>query len=88
MTYTDCKTQDSWIRVFDVSVNDNELIWHRDHHTRFIEIKEGKNWKLQIEDHMPFLLNVGKTYVIPKNVYHRLHRGTTKLSLSIYEYLQ
>ena len=32
-------------RVFDLSVDNEELVWHRDRHSRFVKVIEGVGWK-------------------------------------------
>ena len=73
------------IRTFSESVNEIELIWHRDREDRKIIILECENWKLQMDNEFPVSLEVGKTYFIPKMVYHRVLKGTTDLKIRIEE---
>jgi len=76
---------DSFLREFDESVNPDELIWHMDREDRYVTVKSGKNWKLQLDNKVPEQLMEGKTYFIPKFTYHRVIKGDEKLILSIKE---
>lgn len=81
--YTDYQLNDGWIRTFDS--NENELEWHRDEKDREIEVLEGSGWLFQFDDDLPFFINRRNTVFIPKNVFHRLHKGIGKLTLKIKE---
>ena len=65
-----------------------ELVWHRDHYDRIVEVLEGDNWEIQFENQLPQTLNVGEEYVIPAYTYHRIKRGTTDLKVKIQENLE
>jgi len=73
------------IRTFSESVDEMELIWHRDREDRKITILEGNNWQLQMDNELPVSLEIGKTYFIPKLLYHRVLKGTTDLKIRIEE---
>ena len=73
------------IREFDANVDESKLVWHRDKHDRKILIKSGKGWKLQMENKLPVLLHPGKSYTIPRNIYHRILKGKENLVVEIYE---
>ena len=73
------------IRTFSESVDEMELIWHRDKEDRKVTIIEGTDWKLQMDNELPVSLEVGKTYLIPKMFYHRVLKGTTDLKIRIEE---
>ena len=78
-------TDNDDIRTFSESVDEMELIWHRDREDRKITILEGDNWQLQMDNELPVSLDVGKTYFIPKLIYHRVLKGTTDLKIRIEE---
>ena len=40
-------------RVFDLSVDNEELVWHRDRRTRFLKVIEGVGWKFQFDNQLP-----------------------------------
>lgn len=67
------------IRTFDADVLEEELVWHRDHHSRTIHVLQGTEWKLQKDDKLPFELVTGNEYFIPKGEYHRIIKGTGNL---------
>ena len=73
------------IRTFSKSVDEMELIWHRDREDRKITVLEGRDWKLQMDNELPVSLEVGKTYFIPKLFFHRVLKGTTDLKIRIEE---
>jgi len=76
------------IRTFSVDVDEDELVWHRDHDNRVVSVLEGIDWKLQNDDELPILLEVGKKYNITEGHYHRLLKGKTKLVIRIEEDFQ
>ena len=73
------------IREFSKNVSSRELVWHRDRADRYVKVKRGKGWQLQFENCLPKDLSEGKTYFIPKNTYHRVIKGSTKLVVEIKE---
>jgi hypothetical protein len=70
-------------RTFEENVTDVELLWHRDREDRTIEVIEGNNWKLQLDDELPVILEKNQKYFIPKGVYHRAIKGDGKLRIKI-----
>jgi len=85
MTYFDNeKSDNTWIREFE-SVS-NELDWHRDKNDRSIEVLDGNGWMFQFDNELPHFINKGNTVFIPKDTYHRLHKGNDKLIIKIEEY--
>ena len=75
----------TFIRIFNKNVDINELIWHRDRNNRNIIVKEGKGWKLQMDNELPQELIEDKQYRIEKEEYHRLIKGSGDLVLEITE---
>lgn len=73
------------IREFSQNTDKEEFVWHMDKYDRKITIINGNNWKLQYDDEMPILLEINKTYYIPKNTYHRIIKGNDDLIISIIE---
>lgn len=71
------------IRTFSESVDEMELIWHRDRADRKITILEGRDWKLQMDNKLPIQLIENHTYDIPKMTYHRIIKGIGNLVLRI-----
>jgi len=74
------------LREFKEEVDTEELIWHRDRNDRVVEVVKSNNWLLQLDNQLPIRLEEGKKYLIPKKVYHRVHKGTSNLVVKIYEY--
>ena len=77
-----------FLRTFSKDILSEELVWHRDHYDRIVEVLEGDNWEIQFENQLPQTLNVGEEYVIPAYTYHRIKRGTTDLKVKIQENLE
>ena len=85
--YTQKKlTEHSFLREFSESVESEELVWHRDRKDRYVQVIEGTGWKLQMDNQLPKELKEGDTVFIPKNTYHRIHKGDSKLVVKINEY--
>ena len=61
------------------------LAGHRDRENRLVEVLEGDNWYLQIDDELPKRLTVGEKYYIPVGVYHRVIKGNGELKVLITE---
>ena len=70
--YTQSYDNGMIIRRFDEEVDSEELVWHRDKHTREVTVVEGTDWKLQLDNQIPVTLERGRLYKIPKMEYHRL----------------
>lgn len=83
--YTDYDSDEGFIRIFDNSVAEDELIWHRDERDRLIEVIEGNGWKFQFENQLPFVLVDDHKYYIDAYSYHRLIKGNGDLTLRIIE---
>jgi len=73
------------VRTFDQSVEEKELVWHRDKKNRTVHVLSGNGWKLQNDDELPRELVIGKDYFIVKNSYHRLIKGENNLVIRIEE---
>ena len=72
-------------RVFSKDVDSEELIWHRDKKNRIVEILEGDDWLLQMENELPKKLSAGQKIEIHKETYHRIFKGTSDLKIRITE---
>tara|TARA_S200000501_G_C20216300_1_gene479541 strand:- start:147 stop:419 length:273 start_codon:yes stop_codon:yes gene_type:complete len=81
--YREIKMKSATLRVFDQEIEEEDLVWHRDRKKRKIEVLESGNWKLQLDNNRPILLEKGMTYTIPKMVYHRVIKGQYDLVLRI-----
>lgn len=74
------------IRTFTEDVDSGELMWHRDRENRLVEVLEGKNWKVQLDNELPIELNQGSKIYIPEGVYHRVIKGSGGLKIKITYY--
>lgn len=86
--YTDSHTSDNtMIREFDESTQPAELVWHRDRQDRQVTVVEGTGWHIQFDNCLPVPLRVGESVFVPRNTYHRLHKGSSKLVVEINEFV-
>lgn len=69
------------IRTFNQDVPDNELVWHRDKEDRIVESVGETDWMVQLDNQLPQTLN--KNIFIPKEVYHRVIKGSGDLVVKI-----
>ena len=83
--YLDKLNGENFDRTLKNEVDDNELVWHRDHEDRYVKIVEGKGWELQIDNELPVELEIGKEYFIPKKTFHRIIKGCGNLIVNIKE---
>jgi hypothetical protein len=74
-------TESYIIREFDENIDPIELKWHRDREDRIVEIVGKTDWKLQLENQLPISIN--EPISIPKGEWHRVIKGTGKLTLKI-----
>jgi hypothetical protein len=68
------------IRIFKENTDSEEYIWHRDHEDRIVEAIGETDWKIQIDNEIPKKL---EKVFIPKNIYHRVIKGTEDLKIKI-----
>lgn len=76
---------DYLIREFDYPIPEYKLYWHKDKRDRIVSVICGINWKLQMDNCLPIELLLSNEYFIPKETYHRLIIGDSKLVLKIKE---
>ena len=69
------------IREFSAELNPEELIWHRDNEDRLVEPVEKTDWKVQIDNELPILLE--NQIFIPRGIWHRAIKGTGNLRIKI-----
>ena len=82
--YTDLEVTDQYIiREFNENIDPIELLWHRDNENRTIEILEGINWMIQLDDQLPTSLS--QRIFIPRHMWHRTIKGTGPLKIKIYK---
>jgi len=55
-------------RVFNESVNSEELKWHKDEYDRIIFVESSDGWKIQMDEELPQDLKVGQKYIINKDI--------------------
>jgi hypothetical protein len=82
--YKDLEVTDQYIiREFNENIDPIELLWHRDDEDRTIEILEGIDWQVQLDNQLPVLLN--QHIFIPRGMWHRTIKGTGPLKIKIYK---
>ena len=74
-------TNEYIIREFDENIDPIELKWHRDNEDRIVEIVGNTDWKVQLENQLPISIN--QPISIPRGEWHRVIKGTGKLTLKI-----
>jgi hypothetical protein len=70
-------------RTFHVSLDDDELVWHRDKKNRVVHVLSGSGWQLQLDDSLPEDLKIGQDYHILKETFHRVIKGQNDLVVRI-----
>lgn len=81
--YTDLEITNKYIiREFGDDIDPIELMWHRDNEDRTIEILGETDWAIQLEDSLPTSLN--SRIFIKRHEWHRVIKGTGKLTLKIH----
>lgn len=82
--YKDLEVTDFYIiREFSENIDPIELLWHRDNEDRIIEIIGETDWQVQLEDKLPTSIN--KPIFIPREMYHRVIKGTGNLTIKIFK---
>jgi len=71
------------IREFSKDINPLDLIWHKDETNRLVEVLEGKGWKFQLDNELPFEIKENNIIFIPKGKTHRIIKGNTNLKIKI-----
>ena len=72
-------------RTFELDVDDEELVWHRDAKDRIVYVIEGNKWQLQFENGLPIELIDNNKYNITKEDFHRVIKGEGRLKILIEE---
>lgn len=83
--YLQHKKDDLLIRLFKESIDEQDLVWHRDHCDREIVATSGRDWKIQYDNRMPEKIEIHTPFHVKKNEYHRLIKGKGHLTLHIKE---
>jgi len=81
--YSQLETGNTLYREFLETVDEEELVWHRDRRDREVELLEPTDWKFQFDNEIPFLIK--DKIFIPRETYHRLIKGTQNLRIKINE---
>jgi len=76
MVYTDDRDE----RAFAETVDQMDLVWHRDPEDRAIQVIGTTDWKIQLDNELP--RDVDGVH-IPAGVWHRLIKGTGQLNINI-----
>jgi hypothetical protein len=80
--YTEKKiSTEKFERVFKSNISQEELLWHRDAEGRIISSTIKTNWKIQLEDELPKIVD-GEIF-IEEGKWHRLIKGDEDLILKI-----
>lgn len=74
---------DGDIRTFYSNVDSDQLVWHRDLEDRKVTVLEGEGWQFQFNGSLPIELVEDRAFMIPRDMYHRIIKGKTKLVLRI-----
>ena len=74
---------DGELRTFYSSVDSDDLVWHRDLEDRKVTVLEGEGWQFQFNGSLPIELVEDRTFMIPRDMYHRVIKGKTRLVLRI-----
>lgn len=69
------------IRTFYETVDDDELVWHRDKEDRIVESIGNSDWMIQMDNEIPKTLN--EKVFIPKNTFHRVIKGNGNLIVKV-----
>ena len=70
-----------FIREFKQDTDSGEFMWHRDREDRIIESIGETDWKIQLDDELPKIIQ-GEVF-IPMGVYHRVIKGTGDLKIRL-----
>jgi quercetin dioxygenase-like cupin family protein len=71
------------IRTFSKDVDPMELVWHQDKEDRHIEVLDGEEWSIQMDDQLPLVVSKGDRIFITEGQVHRILKGTTDLKIKI-----
>jgi hypothetical protein len=87
LPFQETKLSDNeFIREFSQKSDSGEFMWHRDYEDRIIESIEDTDWKIQIDNELPKIIE-GEVF-IPMGAYHRLIKGTGDLKIKLLKLVQ
>lgn len=78
-------SENSFRRIFEESVETEELVWHRDRNNRTVKVIKSNGWKFQRDNELPVELKEGDTLTIDAFEYHRIIKGKDSLIVEITE---
>ena len=82
LPFQETKLSDNeFIRLFSQDTDSGEYMWHRDREDRIIESIGETDWKIQLDDELPKVIQ-GEVF-IPMGVYHRVIKGTGDLKIKL-----
>lgn len=82
LPFTESKLADNIVeRYFADDTKDIELTWHRDRESRLVSPLFETDWKIQLDDELPQIIN--SEILIEEGRWHRLIKGTGDLVLKI-----
>jgi quercetin dioxygenase-like cupin family protein len=81
--YESILSENTVIRGFSKSVNQSNLVWHRDGEDRTLIVIEGQGWKFQRDNCLPETITEGTSIKISAGEYHRLIKGDSDLIITI-----
>ncbi len=82
LPFKESKLADNIIeRYFADDTKDLELTWHRDLESRVVSALFETDWKIQLDDELPQIIN--SEILIEEGRWHRLIKGTGDLVLKI-----
>jgi len=73
------------IRQFDNSIDEQELVWHRDREDRIIIPLQENDWKIQLDNQLPINLNPNNPIFIESGQYHRVIKGNDDLFIKVFK---
>jgi hypothetical protein len=82
--YNQIRKDNLIVRTFSQNIDEDELVWHRDKRDREVTVLQQTDWQFQFDNELPQVLK--DTIFIPKNMYHRLIKGTGNLNIQIHEF--
>ena len=74
------------IRVFEETIDPDELVWHQDREDRLIKVIEANGWGYQLDNQLPLPLENGQELFIPRMTYRRVIKGTGPLVVEVRMY--
>jgi len=87
LPFQETKLSDNeFIRIFNQDTDSGEFMWHRDYEDRIIKSIEQTDWKIQIDNELPKIIE-GEVF-IPMGAYHRLIKGTGDLKIKLLKLVQ